>query len=147
MKGSEVPGVIGIILIALVAAGLIYLLIEFIFVNLIPLFASGSGPVVSRDLAGLITISGIAPYKITIHYTANDVILYNVSINSRVVTVQTLQNNPRPLTIQGNIAQYATSKIAIGDMDTFIMNAKDFVIEKSTILTPNRQNQYSVTGK
>jgi hypothetical protein len=150
MKGAEeVPGIIGMVLIAIVAAGLLFLLIDFVFSNIIPLFAQGSAQVVSRDLAGLTTISGAAPYKITIHYAPTNIILYNVSIDSRILTVSILQSNSKPLTISiSPYSQYSSSKIAVGDLKTDILNSKEFDIQKQTTISDQtRQSTYSVTGK
>jgi len=148
MKGQEEPGIIGMILIGILAAALLYLLIEFVFSNMIPLFASGSVQVVSRDLSGLITISGIAPYKITIDYSPTADILYNVSIDSRILTASTLENNPKPMTISSGVSHYATAKTAIDNLKTSLVNAKSFEIKKTTQFSDQgRENVYSVTAK
>jgi hypothetical protein len=148
MKGQEEPGIIGILLIGILAAALLYLLIEFVFSNMIPLFAPASVHVVSRDLAGLITISGISPYKITIKYSPEADILYNASIDSRIVTIYTLQNNFRPATISLGVSQFTTSKIAVDKLKTSFLNAKSFEIKKTTQFTgQNRENVYLVTSK
>jgi len=148
MKGQEEPGIIGMILIGIIAAGLLYLLIEFVFSNLIPIFATGSVQVVSRDLAGLITISGVAPYKITINYAPEADIVYNVSIDSRILTAYTLEGQGKPLTISSGVSQYASSKTAIDNIKTSLVNVKSFEIKKTTQFTGQiRENIYSVTAK
>jgi hypothetical protein len=148
MKGQEEPGIIGMILIGILAAALLYLLIEFVFSNMIPLFASGSVQVISRDLAGLVTISGIAPYKITIDYSPTSDIIYNVSIDSRILTASTLESNPKPMTISSGVSQYATAKTAIDNLKTSLVNAKSFEIKKETKFSDQtRENVYSVTAK
>lgn len=146
MKGSEVPGLIGIVLIGVIAAGLIYLLIQYFFANVIPLFATGSNQVISHDLAGLITIAGVAPYKIEIHYDTQSSIFYNVTIDSRIVSVWTLPA-PKPATISTGIS-YAISQIAVGNLKTNIFNAKTFDIKKDTTVSDqSRTATYSVTKK
>jgi hypothetical protein len=137
MKGAQdIPGVLGMLLIGFLTIGLVYLLIQFVFTNLIPLFAESSTEVVSRDLAGYITISGIAPYKITINYNASENILYNATIDSRILTVSILQSNPQPLTYSASpYSQYSTQKIAVGDLSTAIINAHEFTIQKETQFT------------
>lgn len=148
MKGQEEPGIIGMILIGILAAALLYLLIEFVFSNMIPLFASGSVQVISRDLAGLVTISGIAPYKITIDYSPTSDIIYSVSIDSRILTASTLESNPKPMTISSGVSQYATAKTAIDNLKTSLVNAKSFEIKKETKFSDQtRENVYSVTAK
>jgi len=148
MKGQEEPGIIGMVLIGILVVGLLYLLIEFVFANMVPLFSSGSVQIVSRDLAGLITIAGISPYKITIEYSPTADVLYNVSVDSRIVTVYSLETNPKPMTISSGVSQYATAKTAVDNIKTIIDSAKSFEIQKSTQFTgQGRENVYSVTGK
>lgn len=148
MTESKVPDLIGLILLGILASGIIFLLINFVFANIIPLFAEGSTEVVSRDLADLITISGIAPYKITIDYQPTDNTVYNVSIDSRVLTLYTLENNPKPLTLSTGVSQYTNQKVAVGNSSTSLHNVNNFEITKTAIIAnQQRQNLYSVTGK
>lgn len=150
MKGTEqdTSSIIIMVLLGIVAVGIIYFMIQYVFTNLIPIFAQGSAQVVSRELADFITISGVAPYKITINYQPTDNVFYNVSIDSRVVTVSMLESNPKPLTISSGIAGYVSSNIAIDNLKLFLKNVNIFEIKKTTDITNQvRQNIYSVTGK
>jgi len=77
-------------IISLVAIS-IALVFFFLFVlpkfvdTMFQMIALASAQVVSRDLAGLITISGAAPYKIDISYLQQA--KYNVNIKDRIVSV------------------------------------------------------------
>lgn len=81
-------------IISLVAIGIALI---FFFVVILPKFvdtmfqliALASAQVVSRDLAGLITISGAAPGRITIFYQPQA--KYNVGIADRIVSVELLE--------------------------------------------------------
>ena len=71
----------------------------FLGMQIIPVFAevvknavSSSPEVVTRDLAGLITLSAAAPYKIAITYNPRDTTYNIIKINERFVSVEKVEN-------------------------------------------------------
>jgi len=93
MKGqAEIVEAVGILaLIAMII--LILTQIPKIFTEFFNLLALASANVVSRDLAGLISVSAVAPKDITIEYAgASDKITYNVQLEDRTIAVEALQN-------------------------------------------------------
>ncbi len=88
------------------------------------LFALTSAEIVTRDLAGLISISGAAPDKIIITYAIEkEGVSYNVDLQDRVITVVRLSEGSKP-------SDPAKTTYVIGFVNKIVEDAKTFVVEK-----------------
>jgi len=72
----------------------IYLAMQIIptFAEVVKNAVSSSPEVVNRDLAGLITLSAAAPYKIAITYNPSDATYNIIKVSERFVSVEKVEN-------------------------------------------------------
>jgi hypothetical protein len=102
--------------------------------DLFKMIALASADVVSKDLAGLISISGAAPEKIVITYqTPSKEFFYDVKIKDRIVDVKMIGEGKA-------VISNATARCAV-DPEASFKNVQKFVIEKTM---ENGKNKYKV---
>ena len=111
-----------VIFIAISALTLLLFLQVFpTFLDIVKTAVFYSPDVVTRDIAGLVTITGAAPYKITILY-GSDQAHYNIEIKDRLVSVEQIDD-------QGKIiGKSPKSKTAI-DPEIQLENVNRLLIE------------------
>lgn len=136
MKGqAEVTEVI--LIIAMIATTF------FVVINILPMImddlgkmlALASGEVVARDISGLTTISGAAPYSIKIFYAPEvEEISYNVEMRKRMVAVDMVRENKECV---GTFCK-GEGKSAVGNLNKKLQGATQFTITKSV------DNNYNV---
>ena len=103
----------------------------FLGMQIIPVFAevvknavSSSPEVVTRDLAGLITLSAAAPYKIAITYNPSDATYNIIKVNERFVSAEKVEN-------EKVVAKAAPSKTAVDltEPNVILENANKIGVE------------------
>jgi len=126
--------VINVILFVVISALTLLLGMQIlpIFLDVIKTAVLFSPDIATRDIAGLITISGAATHKISILYGTEDA-NYNIEVKGRLVTVERLDD-------QGKVAERSPpSKTAI-DPNVLLTNVNKIVIE-------NIFGRYDVRGQ
>ncbi|MEM5843926.1 MAG: hypothetical protein QW841_01645 [Candidatus Aenigmatarchaeota archaeon] len=110
--------------LGLVVCFLILLMqIPKIYKDVFDMLALSSADVVSRDIAGLISISAAAPHKITLIYnTTYKEVSYTVELKDRVATVTYI--------LKGEAQDSVSSPYAIDNLNTKIENQKCFMVTK-----------------
>jgi hypothetical protein len=87
---AEIMSIIGVVVSALFILVFVVFLLPDMIADLMAFLSTFSAEVVSRNVAGLITISAAAPDEITIDYSPSNDFYYDVDINNRVVHVKLL---------------------------------------------------------
>jgi hypothetical protein len=94
-----------------------------IYKDVFDMLALSSAEVVSRDIAGLISISAAAPYKATLIYnTTYRETSYTVELKNRQATVTYI--------LKGESRETATAPYAVDNLNKKIENQKCFMISK-----------------
>jgi len=88
MKGTITSEVIGFILIVFTMITFFTVMLPKFLSTIIELFGKTSAENVARQLAGFITISGSASYKIDIDYLPSRDVSYSFSIKSRNIIIK-----------------------------------------------------------
>jgi hypothetical protein len=145
-KGFEnVANVMGAVFITAIVIFLFYYIFPLFFGDMFKSIALSSAEIVTRDMAGFVSVSGVAPNEIRIKYNPSSSTLYNVSIANRVVKVAIssgkLNNN-----------EIASSKTAVDNLTQQINNDNSFVISKNIKASTDQNGNkifrpvYSVIG-
>jgi len=146
-KGVEsVTTVMGAIFIAAIVVFFFYYIFPLFFGDLFKSIALSSGEIVARDIAGFISVSGVAPNEIKIEYSPSSSVQYNVSVNQRVVEVNVANE-------RANIKEVASAKTAVDNLNANIILANIFDISKNmkAVIDQNGNKNfvpiYSIIGK
>lgn len=81
---SDMVGIFGVIVLVIL---FVTQIIPTLFSTLIQSFAESSAENVARQLSGLITVSGSAPYQAQINYTPTSDAVYQIVIDSKTIKV------------------------------------------------------------
>jgi len=152
-KGSEtVANVLGAVFIAAIVVFFFYEIFPLFFGDMFKSIALSSSEVVARDMAGLISASGIAPNEIHIEYNPSSSVQYNVSIENRIVRIG-LPISKSNLASNLGVNEIASSKTALDNITEQILLENNFEISKTTKVAVDSngnkvlQSAYSVVGK
>jgi hypothetical protein len=88
MKGAITSEIVGFILVILTLITFFTVILPKYLSTIIELFSKTSAENVARQLAGLITISGAAPYKIDIEYLPSRDVSYSFEIKNRNIIIK-----------------------------------------------------------
>jgi hypothetical protein len=146
-KGTETPATaLGILLIVIGIVALFYFIFPLVFGDIFKTISLSSAEIVARDIAGFISVSGVAPNEIKINYNPSESSKYNMIINDRVV--QVFLDTEKIKT-----KEVATAKSATGGIDEKFDLVNIFEIRKSTISSIDQNemkvftNNFGVTAK
>jgi hypothetical protein len=93
MKGqAEVMEPLVFVLFAVLFIGFLVIVLPNLLGNMYKLFSLTSAEVVAKEIAGFISVSGVAPHKITIYYSPGTLI-YDVGVDDRLVRVNLLNKD------------------------------------------------------
>lgn len=147
MKGAEsVATVLGAIFITVIVVFFFYYIFPLFFGDLFQSIALSSSEIVARDIAGFISVSGVAPDEISIQYSPSSSVFYNVSVSQRVVKINSAS-------VRANTNEVASEKSAVDNLNENIILANIFDISKNIKLVTNQNGNknpaqvYSITGK
>lgn len=152
-KGIEtVSNVLGAVFIGAIVIFFFYYIFPLFFGDMFKSIALTSTDVVARDLAGLVSVSGVAPDQIVIEYNPSSSIQYNVSIASRIVSIG-LPISKGNLASNLGVTDVSTAKTALDNLTVRMDLENNFEISK-TIKSSNSgsgnpafQPFYAVIGK
>jgi hypothetical protein len=88
MKGAIASEMVGFILVVLTLITFFTIVLPKYLSTIIELFSKTSAENVARQLAGLITISGAASYKINIEYLPSRDVSYSFKIKNRNIIIK-----------------------------------------------------------
>jgi hypothetical protein len=88
MKGAIASEMVGFILVVLTLITFFTIVLPKYLSTIIELFSKTSAENVARQLAGFITISGAAPYKINIEYLPSRDVSYSFEIKNRNIIIK-----------------------------------------------------------
>lgn len=152
-KGMEtVANVLGAVFITAIVVFFFYYVFPLFFGDMFKSIALTSTDVVSRDLAGLVSVSGVAPNQIIIKYNPSSSIQYNVSVQNRVVSVG-LPISKSNLASNLGVTGVESAKTAIDNLTVKIDSENNFEISKTMKTSWDNngdrvvQPVYSVIGK
>jgi len=118
---------INVVIFIVVTALTLFLAMQIfpIFADIVKTAVLFSPEVATRDIAGLITISGAATHKITILY-GTDEAKYNIAIKDRLVTVERLDEEGK----EGKVSARSTPSKTAVDPSVLLQNVNKILIEK-----------------
>ena len=123
--------VIGAVLIAAIVVFYFYYIYPLFFRDLFKSIALSSAEIVARDLAGFISVSGVAPNEIKIAYNPSESYKYNVAIGERLVQVYlSIKNLPKEVT---PVKEIATAKSAVDNINEKANEVNFFEIKKNVV--------------
>jgi len=151
-KGMETAAtVLGAVFIAAAAAFFFYYIFPLFFGDLFKSIALASAEIVARDIAGFISVSGVAPNEIKITYNPSETNKYNVEIKERIVKVfRETENLPKEVE---PVKEIAIAKSAVGNINENFNFVNFFEIRKNVVTSIGQSgtrifsNNYEVAVK
>jgi len=94
MKGqAEVTEVVKFVGLTLLFVLFIGLILPKLLYDMYKMFSLISAEVVAKEIAGLVSVSGVAPHQITIYYSPSSSVTYDVKVGDRLVRVDLLNKD------------------------------------------------------
>jgi hypothetical protein len=124
---STVINILGAVMIAAILVFFFFYIFPLFFGDVFKSIALSSSEVVARDIAGLVSVSGVAPDEIKIEYNPSTSITYNVTIVDRIVRVFLGVVRGVPFSGQNEVA---SAKTAVDNLNAQIILTNIFEISK-----------------
>ena len=149
---ETVANVLGALFIGAIVLFFFFYIFPVFFGDMFKSIALSSSDIVARDMAGLVSVSGIAPNQITIEYNPSSSTQYNASIQNRLVKIGLPIDKSNWANLLG-VSDVSIAKIALDNLNVKIEMENNFEITKITKMVTDSggnkvfQSIYSVIGK